>query len=235
MEQLAEDIWTHDDVFTAFAGTQLRVRMTIVKLSSGRLWLHSPTPLSQDLQRQIDNIGLVQYLVAPNNLHNLWLLEWYKAYPQSSLMVSAGLEKKLTLPEGYAIVDEHFSNPWADDLDHQHMSGVPTFDESVFLHHKSQSLIVTDFIQNHTDPLPEPAIPRIVTRLMQQVGFKDRCIAPPLKLGFLIKDKARFAESIRCIRQWNFNRIIVTHGDIIKTNAVVTFDQLSERFLSENL
>ncbi|MCH8257741.1 MAG: methanol oxidase, partial [Proteobacteria bacterium] len=42
MEKLSEDIWIHEDKLK-LPGTNLRLRMTVVRLTSGRLWVHSHT------------------------------------------------------------------------------------------------------------------------------------------------------------------------------------------------
>jgi len=38
----------------------------------------------------------------------------------------------------------------------------------------------------------------------------------------MIRDRATFAESIRQMMQWDFDRIIVAHGEMIETNAKAT-------------
>ena len=111
------------------------------------------------------------------------------------------------------------------------MSGVPFFNESVFLHQKSKSLIVTDFIQNHSDERPSGLAGVVSKYIFEPIGFKGMCVAPPLKMGFMIKDKPKFIQSIKRIQNWDFDRIIVTHGDIIKSNAKQVFASLCGRFL----
>ncbi len=232
MHKLGEDIWIHEDTHS-MGGNELRLRMTIVKLTNGRLWIHSPTPFSDELKDLVDQIGQVQYLVAANNLHNLWLLDWYQRYPQATLVVSEGLPKKLTLPDGCVLMDDTFWNPWSEDLTHQLLFDVPFFNESVFLHNKSNSLIVTDIIQNYSDPLPDTMGARLIAHLFRLIGFKDLCIAPPMKFGFLRKDKTNFAEAIQVIDQWDFDKIIVTHGNIIDADANTVFYDLTKRFLAD--
>lgn len=49
----------------------------------------------------------------------------------------------------------------------------------------------------------------------------------------MIKDKQIFSSVIRKILDWNFDRIIVTHGDIIEKNAQQVFTDLCTRFLRQ--
>ena len=67
--------------------------------------------------------------------------------------------------------------------------------------------------------------------IVEPMGFKGMCVAPPLKMGFTIKDKQKFSLFIKKIQSQDFARIIVTHGDIIESNAKQIFASLTERFL----
>ena len=229
LEQLGEDIWAHEDTMP-LGGTQLRLRMTVVKLACGGLWLHTPTQLSPELQAAIETLGAVRYLVGPSNGHNLWLNDWKSAYPEAKMYVSGGIPKKISI-DNYHVLDEHFDNIWSDDFERLYMPGVSFFNESVFLHKKSKSLLVTDLIQNHSDACP-PGFAGLMTKcVLRPLGFKDLCIAPPLKMGFTIKDKPAFSLFITQIKAWDFDKIIVTHGDVITQDAKAVFAGLVQRFI----
>jgi len=230
MIKIGEDIWTHEDEMKLMC-VQLGLRMTVVKLEDGGLWVHSPTALSPELKKEVESIGPVRFIVGASNGHNLWLQEWQQAFPDAKLYVSGGIPKKLKLTD-YQLLDENFDNIWQQDLEHQAMPDTPFFNESVFLHKKTKSLIVTDLIQNYPAEACQPGFSGIILKyLLQPIGFKGMCIAPPLKMGFTIKDKERFSSFITKIKTWDFERIIVTHGDIIDTNATQIFTDLTERFL----
>ncbi|WP_076415590.1 DUF4336 domain-containing protein [Shewanella sp. UCD-KL12] len=228
LTQLGEDIWAYEDSMP-LGGIQLRLRMTVVKLSCGGLWLHSPIKLTAELQSAIDNLGQVRFLVGPSNGHNIWLNEWKKAYPEAKMYVSAGIPKKIAI-SNYQLLDEHFDNIWSDDFERQYMPGVGFFNESVFYHKKSKSLLVTDLIQNHSDACPSGFAGVMTKCVFRPLGFKDLCIAPPLKMGFTIKDKPGFTQFIRNIKAWGFDKIVVTHGDVISHDAKAVFERLTQRF-----
>ena len=46
----------------------------------------------------------------------------------------------------------------------------------------------------------------------------------------MIKDRPAFVAAINTIKAWDFDRIIVTHGDIIEDDAKRTLVRLCERF-----
>ena len=229
MRKVGEDLWVHDDAMK-LAGTPLRLRMTVAKLADGTLWVHSPTALSPELKAGIDQLGKVGFIVAASNAHNLWLQDWCEAYPEAEAFVSAGIPRKVPL-SNFHILQEGSENAWPEDFEWEYMPAVPFFNESVFLHKKTRSLIVTDLIQDYPDEIP-PGFAGFMTRyVLRPIGFKGTCLAPPLKIGFMIKDKAKFTAFIRRVQGWNFDRIIVTHGDIIEDNAKSVFTDLCARFL----
>ena len=228
MKQLEHNIWTHEDSMP-LAGTKLGLRMTVVKLKDGGLWVHSPTDMTEQLKAQVDELGQVAFIVAASNGHNGWIKMWQSAYPDAQVHVSAGIVDKIGL-ENYQLLDVTNKNPWADDFTMATMPSVPFFNESVFCHLASKSLIVTDLIQHYQ---PETVIgikAKLVKSLFGIIGFKGKCVAPPLKWGFVRKDKPGFSAFIEQINQWDFNKIIVTHGDNIDTDAKATFSQLCQRF-----
>lgn len=229
--QLDRNIWLHEDTMTLMSALPLRLRMTVVKLASGELWVHSPTTLTAELKDAIDALGSVAFIIGPNNVHHLWLAQWHQAYPEAQLHVSEQIPKKTGLNDS-RILSAADSDRWLPDLRQLWLPGVPLFSESVFFHSASQSLIVTDLIQNHSDKPPSGFAGLLQRWFFAPLGFKGVCTAPPLKLGFVVKDQAAFAGALAVIQGWDFNRIIVTHGDIIENDAKQHFTRLSQRFLA---
>lgn len=228
MRQLFDDLYVHEDAMR-LAGMNLMLRATIVRLASGGLWVHSPTALTDELRRDVDALGEVAFLVAPNNGHNLWFTQWCDAYPSAARWVARGIPKKLPKLAGYTSIDVE-KTPWAADLDQAVMEGSPFFDECVFLHRATKSLIVTDLVHNH-DLKDQHGLGRLVSVLLfRPLGFKGVCIAPPLKWGFSIKDRVAFRRFIETVRAWDFDRIIVTHGDIVEDRPRERLAELCQRF-----
>lgn len=230
MQKLGDGIWVHEDAMS-LGGTQLRLRMTVVQLEGGDLWVHSPTALTAELRQELDQLGRIGFIVGPNNGHNTWLLEWQTAFPDAELYVSAGIPERVKI-QNYTVLDTSQENIWQQDLDREYMNGARIFDEWVFLHRKTKSLILTDLIQNHSDERPGGWAGFMTRFVLEPIGFKGICLAPPFRFGFMIRDKAGFAAFIKKIQSWDFNRIVVTHGDIIEADAQQVFKDLTDRFLA---
>ena len=68
-----------------FFGCSLLTRMTIIKLKNNKLLIHSPIPITPypNLKKEIEELGEVKYVVAPNNYHWLYLKDFKKAFPNA--------------------------------------------------------------------------------------------------------------------------------------------------------
>ena len=57
-------------------------RMTVVRLSNGDLFLHSPIKFDGRLANGLLGLGAVHHLVSPNQFHYAHIGEWAKAFPK---------------------------------------------------------------------------------------------------------------------------------------------------------
>lgn len=69
--------------------------------------------------------------------------------------------------------------------------------------------------------------------MLEPLGFKDICLAPPLRFRFPIKDREAFGASLGEVLSWPFERIILAHGEILLDDARSTLHRLCERFQLE--
>ena len=85
LKPVTDGLWIVDGPAIDFGYLGLKfpfpTRMTIVRLADGGLWVHSPTELSASLRGEVDALGRVRHLVAPNRIHYWWMEEWLAAYP----------------------------------------------------------------------------------------------------------------------------------------------------------
>ncbi len=90
-KNLAPNLWIVDqpDFNTGFA--KIGTRMTVIKLPSGGLFLHSPTKLDDETKRSLDAIGEVRAVVAPSRVHHLFVGDYIKTWPTAKLYGPPGL------------------------------------------------------------------------------------------------------------------------------------------------
>jgi len=217
MTPISDHIWTVDGELSLL-GSPFGVRMTIVRLSNGSLWIHSPISWAEEYREQLDELGQVAYLIAPNNGHNKWLLEWHEQFPTAQVYVTPGTPKKKQVSEARQLTGS--VDAWQADLDGKQIPAITFFDEVVFLHHASRSLIVTDIIQNHINRPSPKGLAGIIDRyLLRPMGAEGISTAVPLKIPGTIKNKEQPAQFLQEVLAWDFERIIPCHGDIIEQNA----------------
>ena len=119
---------------------------------------------------------------------------------------------------------------WASDFDQSTMIGAPLFDESVFLHKASRSLIVSDLIQNHNRS-DQRGVGKLIARFASEPqGYKGLCLAHQLKRAGTIEDREAFTKFLDKIDGWHFDRIIVAHGDVVGVRAREVLTDLLRSF-----
>ena len=79
LKPLADGIWVVDS--GPLHGVA-PLRMTVIRLPDGGLLLHSPTRSTPQLRAELDRIGPVRALLAPNLAHWLHAVEWQRTYPR---------------------------------------------------------------------------------------------------------------------------------------------------------
>ncbi|MDQ2763900.1 MAG: DUF4336 domain-containing protein [Pseudomonadota bacterium] len=88
LKPVADDLWIVDgpEIRMRYFGLRLpfTTRMTIIRLSDGRLWVHSPTEPTTELRREISALGPVGFLVSPSRLHTTWLSAWQRHWPDAA-------------------------------------------------------------------------------------------------------------------------------------------------------
>jgi hypothetical protein len=211
IRNLADDLWVIDHSFKMPGGIALGTRTTIVRLRDGRLWLHSPGSLTTELEDFVKANGPLAAIVAPNLLHHLYLKETSQAFPQAGVHGPEGLEKKIGIA---AQVIDAGASPWKDDFDALLVAGCPKMNETVFLHRASRTLILTDLAFNFHD------VRGFGTRLFLRInGALDRF--GPSRLGRLVffGDHAQVRVAIERILTWDFDRVIVAHGDVLESGG----------------
>jgi hypothetical protein len=61
---------------------KLGARMTVVRLSDRSLLVISPIDLVPRLRQELDKLGIVRVIIAPNRFHYLCVSQFAEAYPK---------------------------------------------------------------------------------------------------------------------------------------------------------
>jgi hypothetical protein len=209
LRPLADDLWVAERR-QRFWGLEVGSRMTVVRLDDGSLWLHSSLPLDAGLRRQLDELGPVRHAVAPNRFHHLHAGEVARHYPATKLWIGPGVEKKRPDLIHEAVLGDVAPAPWRGQLDQLFFRGRPLENEVVFLHRASKTLVMCDLAFNFG---PEaPPLTRMLMRVLGGFGRLEPSRLDPL----LIEDRAAARACMERIVGWDFDRVIVAHGEVLE-------------------
>ena len=193
-----------------FLGLKVGARMTVIRLGDGGLFLHSPTRLDAATRSAVEGLGPVRHVIAPNRFHHLFVEDYLRAYAQARFYAAPGLAEKRRDLRFDAVLGDEAPPAWADELDQLLIRGIPRFNEVVFHHRASRTLILTDLLFNIQEESPFSL--RAVTRIAGVYGRPS--MAPDMR-RFQIKDRPAFAHSIERLLAWDVERIVLAHGRVI--------------------
>lgn len=192
-------------------GVDLRRNVAVIRLASGQLVIHSTGPFSPEDVAAISALGTPGWLVDAVLVHDTFAKEGRAAFPDIPYLAPpgfsemAGVETTPILPAPAV---------WAQELKVLRIEGAPGYEEHVFFHAPSRTLIVADLALNFGPDEP------VWTELMLKVavgGEHHPGMSRPFRAA--IKDEAAFRSSVEKVLAWDFDRVIVGHGDVIESGG----------------
>ncbi len=223
LEPFADEIWLSDGPVVSTAGFRYPTRMAVVRLSDASLFVWSPTSLSPDLRAEVDALGPVRYLVAPNALHHLFMGEWASAYPDAIRLAAPGLRRRRPDLAIHRELTDAPDRDWSDDLDQVVVRGNAITTEVVFFHRRSGTVLFTDLLQQFGRTWFRGW--RAVVARVDLMTQPEAEVPRKFRNAFLDRRVARMA--IRRILAWPARNIVMAHGAPITQAAA---DYLPRRF-----
>jgi hypothetical protein len=223
LEPIGKDIWIVDGGEIRFMGLRLGTRSTIIRLTDGTVWVHSPVRFSHALAEQIDGIGSVQYLIAPNLYHHLFIKQWQEHYPHAQVIGPHGLAEKRPDIEFTDVLGDPDSDPWRTDIERVIFTGSRAFDEHVFFHRASSTAILTDLIVN-LRPEKQSRFGRLIARI-EGVAYPNGRTPLLYRLG--MRQRSEGAHAVRAILAWEPRQAVISHGEWFRDGAT---EELRRRF-----
>ena len=225
-KSLAPNLWVVDQPDFNTGVAKIGTRMTVIKLAIGGLFLHSPTKLDEETKQALDAIGEVRAVVAPSRAHHLFVGDYIKTWPRAKLYGPPGLvgdiqdfrarigaRRDLKLD---AVLSDEPASEWAGEIDQLLFKGATGLNEVVFFHRPSRSVIFTDLVFNVPADFKDARI------FYTLVGGRGR-FGPHRLIRLSIRDRKAARESVAKILEWDFDRVIVTHGDVLESGGKPKF------------
>jgi hypothetical protein len=222
LKPVVDNLWIVDGPMIRFGVPGLKfpfpTRMTVVRLSSGDLFVHSPTPLGPELRQELCRIGTPRWIIGPNRLHYWWIPEWRAAFPSAQVYLAPRIKEQAAGRIDFAALslDAESGFPWDHEIGTLPIAG-NFMTEVEFFHRPSRTMILTDLIENFEPHKMQSLITRWLIRL-GAVQDPDGQTPRDMRLSFARqKDEVRAA--IEKMIAWEPERIILAHGRWYERNG----------------
>lgn len=200
-----------------YAGCDFNARMTVLRLADSRLMLHSPCEIDSETKEALTSLGEVAFIVAPGSYHYFHVASAQTAFPEAETYICPGVERKRPDIDFDWILGDRSPEAWEASLNQTLVRGTKYIWEVAFFHKSSRTLLLVDLIENIGDETPN---------VNWQLKFWWKAVfhmwnrpkpAPEYQLGW--KDKAAAKRALQRILEWDFERIVLAHGDTIENEA----------------
>ena len=212
LQRFGSEIWTAEGQTVSVVGFDFPSRMIVIRLSDDALFIWSPVTLSPALRSAVDQLGPVRHIVAPNTLHDLFIGEWHRAYPEATLHAVPELRAKHPKLGWGSDLGDTPAPEWSNDIDQVVIRGNRITTEVVFFHHRSRTAIFTDLIQQFDAGWFKGW--RGVVAKLDLMTTRKPTVPRKYRLAFRDRDLARNA--LRQIMAWPAEAVLAAHATPIR-------------------
>jgi hypothetical protein len=202
-----------------FGGVRLRSKTTVVRLSDGALWVHSPGPPTDSVCAALDALGEVRWIVVPNRFHHLQTPATAARYPNARVVGPKSAQQRnpqLRLAMG---TDDPAYVRSTPELMAIQLRGVPFLDETVFFHPATGCLIAADLL------ISACARDHWTWRIAARIWGRYGRVRTPPDVRMHTRASVAVAESIAQMHALPIQQILVAHADPVTDRPV---QQLAE-------
>lgn len=93
---VTDGVWSAPSPLTVLGIIYLNTRMTFIRLKNGKLWVHSSIQWSEELDSELGQLGVIEYIIAPSCFHYMFIGPWKEHHPTAQICAPKGLKKKRT-------------------------------------------------------------------------------------------------------------------------------------------
>jgi hypothetical protein len=215
-QNVADNLWVLRFPLSLL-GTHMGRTVTVLRLNSGHLVIHSTAPFEMADVTAINALGQPAWLIEATLFHDSFATAGRAAFPDLPFLVPEGFRPFVGGTGSASLHPAFLHTPpseWRGELEVLELHGMPKVREHVFFHRSTRTLIVADLVFNFGTHAT--AWTRWFFRWAG--GIRE---FPGVSRLFhsSIHDRAAFARSIRLMMEWDFDRLIVGHGEIIESGA----------------
>jgi hypothetical protein len=235
LREIDRNIWVGEQPLK-FWGFEVGTRMTVIRLANGEVIVISPIKVDEMTIYQINELGNVTAIVAPNLYHHLFVAEFKAIYPHAKIWAAPGLESKRPdipidkiLNSGKVGITDEVEYLLFEGFKFFDLIGSSALNEIVFFHRESQTLILTDTAYHFDESFS------LKTQLAFRFMGGYRKLEPSFLEKFATREKDKVKRAIKQVLCWDFDRVIMAHGSIIENDGKRKLKEGYEWFLTTTL
>jgi hypothetical protein len=223
--QAAPGLWLVDG---KWGNSPFGRRMTVIVLGDGLL-IHSAIRLDDATMAELRLLGEPRVVVVPNAFHSSEAWFYSERFPAAQVLVPREAQARLRekLPRIDGTVEDEWPASCSGIVERATLRGT-RFAEVALLHSPSRTLVLCDacFNMGASDLSP---VARVLMRLNDGV---DRFGPTRLARWVFISDRAALADSLRPVMDWDFDRVVMSHGRVLETGGRAAMERAFD-FLRE--
>jgi hypothetical protein len=223
---IVDGLWAIERRTVVVLGLTLPCRSTLIRLRSGGLLVHSPPPLDDVARSALDVLGPVTAIVAPNSFHHTYVPDHARAFPKAQVFSAPGLAQRIPSLPPAVTLSEIPPEEWRGEIDQSVVGPDRGLSEVTFFHRPTKTVILTDFSMNlvHPHTRRQAVYWRLAgyrgsfgpSRLVRMTAFRDHRVA------------ASYAAQVL---EWDFDRIVMCHGEVVDRDARGVFRAAFSQYL----
>lgn len=194
-----------------FFGIDFGRNVTLLRLSDGRVIVHSTAPFTEKDVAAIQAFGEPAWLVEASLLHETFANEGRAALPGLPYLAPCGFK------ETSGVATQPLDPPpsdWAGEVEVLRIEGTRK-NEHVFFHRQSRTLVVADLFFSF--PAETQGWTRFFARRI--MGLPPSLFGLSRFFRMLISDQQALERSTARMVQWDFERVVVAHRTPLETGA----------------
>src|SRR5262245_26926436 len=198
-------------------GIDFRRCVTLLRLTDGRVAIHSSAPFTVEDVEAIRHFGIPSWLVEATLMHD--------TFARSASAVFSDLP--YLAPDGFAKLSGVPTRPlyppppdWTGEIEVLKIEGLRKINEHALFYRASQTLVLADLLFHF--PADSRGWPRFFARHIMRL---PRLSGISAFFRLMIRDPETFALSMKKMANWDFEQIVVGHGEPIQNSAKRIFAQ----------
>lgn len=214
MQSIANDVWIVRKPNETKMFGDLSACATIFRYAPGQVMIISPVRFSETEKQAINDLGNVSWLISPNPLHHMFLREAQEAFKTARL---AGPQETAVKREDLKfdlLIEGHGPFPWTSStLTFRASARRPLYEEFLFYHKPSHTLVVTDLLFNLETPAEG------MQKFFRKLNSIDQGLAMSRLSQVTFNDRKALKNIFLQVLDMKLDNLIVAHGEPIIGNA----------------